>query len=339
MLNWERFMEIQILSGQGKGIKEISRLTGCSRNTVRKYLRTGQKPGYTPRQVRGGKLEPFTTYLHDRVEAARPYRLPSTVLFREIRDRGYAGGERIVRSFVSSLYPALAPDPVIRFETQPGGQLQVDWCVFRRGRSPLSAFVATLGYSRASYVEFVANEQFETLRSCHIRAFESFSGVPCEVLYDNMKTVVLERDTYGAGLHRFHPGLWDLGKQYGFTPRLCRPYRAQTKGKVERFNRYLRNSFYHPLVALLKQSGMTLDVATANAEVGKWLRDVANARVHGTTGEIPAVRLVTEREALQSLPRTTVTRLNHPAVSAARWPISALHRSPRDYDRLLELEP
>ncbi len=338
MLDREGCMEIRILSKQGKGIKEICRLTGHSRNTVRKYLRSDLSPEYGPRAARGSKLDPYKDYLRDRVEAAHPNRLPATVLFREIRDRGYPGGERIVRSFVSGLYPAPAPEPLVRFETAPGRQLQVDWCVFRRGQSPLSAFVATLGYSRASYVEFVANEQFDTLRRCHVNAFDQFGGVPREVLYDNMKTVVLERNTYGEGLHRFHPGLWDLAKHYGFAPRLCRPYRAKTKGKVERFNRYLRNSFYYPLVSSLKQAGLSLDVATANTEVKKWLRDVANVRVHGTTGEIPAVRLVAEREALQALPRTEVSVPSQRPEPIAQWPEAPLHRSPRDYDQLLGVE-
>ncbi len=82
-----------------------------------------------------------------------------------------------------------------------------------------------------------------------------------------MRTVILARDAYGDGQHKFHPGLWDMAKHFGFTPRVCRPYPAQTKGKVERFNRYLRNSFYYPLVSRLAQSGLHLDVATANAEV------------------------------------------------------------------------
>ena len=110
-----------------------------------------------------------------------------------------------------------------------------------------------MGYSRTSYVEFVSNEKFATLKLWHINAFEYFGGVPKQVLYNNMKTVVLGRDVYGEGLHRFHPGLWDLSKYYLFTPKLCRPFRAQTKGKVERFNRYLRNSFYYPLAGSLKQ--------------------------------------------------------------------------------------
>ena len=336
MLKWECSMKVQIFQSQGMSIKEIARQTGYSRNTVRKYLRDQAPPRYGPRQGKPGILEPYKPYIDDRVAAVLPHRIPSTVLFRELRQRGYRGSDRTLRSYLAELYPAPVPEPDNRFETKPGQQMQVDWCVFRRGKAPLSAFVATMGSSRASFVEFVTNEKFETLRDCHINAFEFFGGVPREVLYDNMKTVVISRDTYGVGQHRFHAGLWDLAKRYGFTPRLCQPYRARTKGKVERFNHYLRNSFYNPLVGLLKQSDLALDVETANAEVLKWLRDIANVRRHATTGEVPAQQLQVERAALQPLPvHVLKSKVSTPAIKA--WPSEVLQRSPRHYDQLLEL--
>ncbi len=280
MLDQEGWMEIRILKKQGKSIKEICRITGHSRNTVRRYLRSDEPPAYQ-RPPRGSKLDPFKDYIRGRVKANLPHRLPATVLFREVLDRGYCGGERIVRSYVSSLYPLLEPETIIRFETDPGQQLQVDWCVFRRGKDPLSAFVATLGFCRHTYVEFVTTEQFEQLKQCHINAFEYFGGVPREVLYDNMKTVVLERNTYGEGRHRFHPGLWDLGKYYGFTPRLCRPYRAQTKGKVERFNRTLQTEWaYRQVFASNHQRSAALQ---------PWLEYYNHRRRHTATGGLPPI--------------------------------------------------
>ncbi|MCB1647218.1 MAG: IS21 family transposase [Pseudomonadales bacterium] len=329
MLKWDRSMEVKILHQQGMSIRAFSQITGHSRNTVRKYLRSDDPPRYGPRIPRQGKLEPYKGYLEQRVEAALPHRIPSPVLYREIQAQGYSGSDRLLRSHLATLYPAPTEDPVVRFETPPGEQMQVDWCVFRRGASPLSAFVATLGHSRMSYVEFVTDERFEMLKQCHINAFEFFGGVPREVLYDNMKTVVQERNTYGAGIHRYHPGLWDLAKYYGFTPRLCKPYRAKTKGKVERFNHYLRYSFYNPLVGLLKQSDLMLDAETANVEVLKWLRDIANVREHGTTGVQPIVRLAEEN--LQPLPEYTVP-VTAAVVTDIRWPIEFLQRSPQDYD-------
>jgi transposase len=190
----------------------------------------------------------------------------------------------------------------VRFETAMGEQLQVDWVEFRKGSAPLHAFCATLGFSRASYVEFVSNMKVETLIACHERAFAAFGGVTRRVLYDNMKTVVLERDAYGEGEHRFHAGFLDYARHSGFVIKLCQPYRAKTKGKVERFNGYLRRSFYVPLASRLAQSGQKLDVVTANVEVAHWLREVANARIHGTTGEPPAEALKREAQHLQPLP-------------------------------------
>lgn len=149
-------------------------------------------------------------------------------------------------------------------------------------------------------MEFVTNERFETLRACHLNAFEYFHGIPKTVLYDNMKTVVQQRNAYGAGLHRFHAGLWALARDLGFTPRLCQPYRAQTKGKVERFIRYLRNSFYIPLSTNLERAGLVLDLETANIEVRKWLREVANQRVHQTTQEVSYQRWKKEIDFLQA---------------------------------------
>jgi hypothetical protein len=116
-----------------------------------------------------------------------------------------------------------------------------------------------------------------------------------------MKTVVIERDVYGDGQHRYHAGFLDYAKHSGFTIKLCQPYRARTKGKVERFNGYLRRSFYVPLASRLGQSGLQLDVVTANAEVARWLRAVANERVHGTTQEKPAARMAMEVLHLQAL--------------------------------------
>jgi len=114
--------------------------------------------------------------------------------------------------------------------------------------------------------------------------------------------VVIERDAYGQGLHRWNDELRDLAEACGFTPRLCRPYRAKTKGKVERFNSYLRHSFHVPLVTRLRQAGLRLDLQTAQVEVLRWLRDVANARIHAHTRLVPAAELDREREALGKLP-------------------------------------
>lgn len=168
--------------------------------------------------------------------------------------------------------------------------MQVDWATIRRGGDRLSVFVATLGWSRVAYVEFVTDERLETLLSAHELAFLAFGGVPDEVLYDNMRTVVSQRDRYGPGKRRFQPGLLDFARHCGFRPKLCRPYRAQTKGKMERFNRYLRGSFWVSLTSQMAAEGVVVDAAAANLVAARWLREVANARTHATTGAVPAER-------------------------------------------------
>lgn len=335
-------MEIHILHKQGKSIREISRMMGVSRNTVRRYLRGNlTDPHYKDRPPIERKLDPYKTYIDARLEAAAPDWIPATVIIREIKEQGYPGGASMLRSYMRTLKPVAIEEPVVRFETEPGKQMQVDWCVIKRGKQPVSAFVATLGYSRAAYVEFVSNERFATLERCHENAFEFFEGVPLEVLYDNMRTVVTQRNAYGDGLHRFHKGLWQLAKDYRFTPRLCKPYRAKTKGKVERCIHYLRYSFYIPLAAKLKQADMPLDIDTANIEVLKWLRDIANQRLHGTTNQIPATRLILERKVLQALPSNRRLAPQEAIVSTpmpvgTRYSAEQLQHSPCVYDSLLQ---
>jgi transposase len=302
MVGSEGALEMRVLHRHGKSIREIAREMGVSRNTVRRYLRDAEAERYKPRPPRPTKLDPFKGYIVERLAAAAPEWIPGSVLLGELRERGYDGGYTMLKLSLATLRPKETAAPVIRFETEPGEQMQVDWAVIRRGDNRLSVFVATLGWSRATYVEFVTDERVETLIEAHENAFLAFGGTPREVLYDNMRTVVLERHGYGRGRHRFHPGFLDFARHCGFQPRLCAPYRAQTKGKVERFIRYLRHSFYVPLASRLAQEGLIVDRETANLAAKRWLREVANVRVHGTTGEVPAERLAIERTQLQPVP-------------------------------------
>ena len=191
----------------------------------------------------------------------------------------------------------------MRFETPPGKQMQADFTHIRRGRDPLLAFVATLGYSRSSWVRFTTDERADTWFGCLQQAFIYFGGVPEHVLFDNAGAIIIERDAYGDGHHRWHSGLLAVAQEFGFTPRVCQPYRAKTKGKVERFNGYLKGSFCVPLAATLKQAGLRFDATAANAHIGRWLTEVADQRLHGTTGERPAKRLQEERLSLLPLPQ------------------------------------
>ena len=292
-------MEIDVLQRQGKGIREIAREMGVARNTVRAALRGERDEGYGPRAPRPTKLDQHKEYLCDRVARAGPVLLAATVLLREIRAQGYAGGITQLKEFLTSIRPRPPVEPVIRFETEPGKQLQIDFVDFRRGPSPLRAFTAELGYSRYAYVEFTDNERTETLVACLERALEFFCGVPLQILCDNPKTIVIERNAYGEGQHRYNRHLLELSKHYGLAIKLCAPYRAQTKGKVERFHRYLRQSFFAPLQTAQPE---LVDVATANREVRVWLSETANPRIHATLKERPIDRFAVERKALRSLP-------------------------------------
>ena len=336
MLTQESQVEIRVLHRQGLPIRAIARQLKVSRNTVRRALR-GQAPAkYGPRPPRATKLHSHVAYLRDRVAAAGTLRLPATVLLREIQERGYRGGLTQLKVFLKSITPPRREDPLVRFETEPGEQMQVDFVVFRRRGERLSAFVATLGYSRMSFVRFVVDETWPTVKVCLQAAFVYFGGVAREVLFDNMKTVVLERNAYGRGQHRLHPGLLELSRDLGFAVRLCRPYRAKTKGKVERFNRYLRESFYNPLVTRL-QARVPLDAATANVEVLKWLRDVANVREHRGTHSRPVDRLPVEQQRM--LPYES-TLIEAPAVVRTHvpLPVESLQHPLSVYAELLQAE-
>ena len=341
MFGQEGYVDIQVLHRQGMSIRGIARELGVSRNTVRRYLRADQIPEFKVCRSRPSKLDPFKDYLQRRVAAAHPNWIPARVLFDEIKTMGYPGGRTILSDYMATLKPRRRPDPVVRFETPAGQQMQVDWGAFRLGSTKLSAFVATLGFSRFTFGTFVENERFETLRSCHEQAFDEFGGVPKEVLYDNMRTVVQARNAYGKGQHRFHPGLWDFAHHYGFMPRLCLPYRAKTKGKVERFIGYLRYSFFVPLVSRYRQLGESLDRELLNLELTSWLERTANSREHGTTEQVPAEQLLIEREELQALPpRYADGQPRHIATPhkplRSHWPVETLQHPLSTYDALLE---
>ena len=330
-------MEIRVLRRRGLGIRAIAKELGCSRTTVKRYLRGETASRYGPRQPRATKLDAYKAYLLERIAAARPRWIPAVVLLREIREHGYAGGITQLKAFINAFKQPKA-DPVVRFETAPGEQMQADFTVIRRGREPLLAFVATLGHSRASWVRFTAAEDALTLCACVREALLYFGGVPRHVLFDNAKTIIVERDAYGDGKHRWHGGLLALCDEYGFGLKVCRPYRAKTKGKVERFNGYLKGSFLVPLAATLRSAGLKLDVGAANAHIGRWLSEVANARVHATTGERPDRRLTLERSALLPLPALSTQTIAAPD-SKRPLPIESLQHPLAVYDALLEAAP
>lgn len=283
-----------------------------------------------PQQGRPRKLAPFEDWLRRRVNAAAPIRLPATVLHRELQAMGYRGTERTVQRFLKALYPVEAPEPVERFETPPGHQAQMDWGEYRLNGQKIYAFVGVLGYSRWMYLEYVESTQSEVLIDCHRRMFADFGGVPQEILYDNMRTVVTRRDAYGRGRHRFHDALWPLAAECGYRPRLCRPYRPQTKGKVERSVHYVEASFFNPLITRLAFESQSVDLDLVNAEARQWVGRIANQRIHGTTGERPSARLEADRSAMTPY-RAPETGADGPR----HWPRYTIQRSPKAYDAIL----
>ncbi|WP_161495688.1 IS21 family transposase [Caulobacter sp. X] len=289
--------ELQIMYKQGYSLKEISRVTGHSINTVRKYARDKKERCYIRSQLRISKLEEYKSYLTKRIREASPHWLPATVLYDEIKLRGYKGRISLLRSYLSTLKPKSKPREFIRFETEPGEQMQVDFAHFKFEKKIFYAFVATLGYSRMIFVRFVENQKIETLIQCHEDAFDYFGGVPKHCLYDNMKTIILNRNAFGSGKHRLHRTFYDFAKHCGFNPIVCKPYHPQTKGKVERAISYLRYSFYHPFIA--GKDKVSLD--ELNISVLNWLNLTANQRTHATTKTIPMERWVIEKTYLSSL--------------------------------------
>ncbi len=326
-------MTIQILYQQGYSQRAIAKELGISRNTVKRYLQNNfNEPKYSARTAKHSKLETYKNYLHRRIAHAKPVHLSGEVLFREIKAQGYTGSISLLRQYLYDYRGKKQPQDIIRFETPPGKQMQVDWGQMRGGKNPIHAFVAVLGYSRALFVSFTDNMRYETLESCHRQAFDYFQGIPQQIWYDNMKTVVLERDAYGEGRHRLHQSFYQFSKTMGFLPKLCRPYRPQTKGKVERMVRYVRDNFYRPLATKLSAVDITVDVETANMEGRQWLDTIANERLHDTTKEKPITRLVRERDVLQTIPPQQPVITPIPTKEDALTPIIVLDTTPLHHE-------
>jgi len=293
---------------EGLSKSDIARKLDISRETVRKYAKLPE--GYVPvikRQPAETTVDLYLPHIARMLEEAHKLGvlIPATSIYEEIQKLGYRGSLRWMQDIMlrhELRRRVQEEEPLIRFETQPGEQLQIDWIEFPKEK--LSAFVATMGYSRASYVEYVDNEKLDTLISCHMNAFNYFGGVPRECLYDNMRTVITKRNAYGYGRHKFNEQFRDFAEKHcGIILKVCKPYRAKTKGKVERFNHYLRYSFHNAFKVRLSMMGYKMNKENANAEVMDWLDFTANARIHATTLRRPFDLLAEEQPHLLSLPK------------------------------------
>ena len=255
-------------------IRGIANGLGIARNPVRRYLNPPEAMRPKPRPLRGSKLDPYLEYIYRRMaEGLENCR----VLQRELRALGYEGSYTILAEYVRPRCRRRQPQATVRFETAAGEQAQVDWGSFSyvdgRGRKrQMWAFVMVLGWSRAIYVEFVRRADTTSLIQCHVNAFEYFGGVPRRCLYDNARVVTLGRDAEGRT--EWNRRMLDFALRLGFELRLCQPYRAQTKGKVESGVKYVRGNLWPSL--------RCTDDADLNRQALQWCDGVANRRTHGT---------------------------------------------------------
>lgn len=299
MVNLKELMMILELHRQGLSVSAIAARTGHDRKTVRKYIRKGLvAPQYKPRPPRQTVIQPYESYLQERVSAWPE--LTGARLLREIRELGYRGGKTAVNDFLREVRPSKPPAFEVRFETPAGHQAQVDFAEFRVEfasepgfERKVWLFAMVLGHSRYLWGEFVLHQDLATVLRCHMEAFEHFGGVPQEILYDRMKTAVLGEPDADQPIV-YNAKLLSCGAHYGFVPRACKPYRAQTKGKIERPYRYIRADFF--------MARSFTDIADMNRQLRQWLDTVANVRRHGTTDRIVAEHFAQERPALTPLP-------------------------------------
>jgi transposase len=283
MLNLDEIMDIKKLKQEGYSIKGIVRETGYSRNTVRSMLREKYKDKKN-RKERKSILDPYKDYVEDKFKNTE---LTIQRIYEDIMQLGYTGSIYQIYRFLKSRKKAISDREklTVRFETLPGEQAQVDWgyCgsftdddgVYKK----LYVFVMILGYSRDIHIEFTTSMKREWLLRCHVNAFDHFGGMTKSILYDNMSQIV---DPGG----KYNREFMDFADHYGFIPKRCRPYRARTKGKVERAIQYVKKNF------LPERSFSSL--GDANAQGRHWMEYTANCRIHGTTGERPCDRLRNE---------------------------------------------
>jgi transposase len=306
---------------QGSSKSALARQLGVSRDTIHRWIRDGDLDrdldttpvGYGPRAPVPTKLDRYKPIIEARL--ARYPELSAVRLLEEIRAAGYDGGYTQLKAFVQRVRPTPTPETVMRFETPAGRQAQVDFARFRFPWGIRYALLIVLGYSRLLWCRFYLRQDMATLIDGLEDAFGYFGGVPHELLFDQMKAVITRDLRLEGGALIRNAEFLRFAHHWGFTPRACRPYRAQTKGKVERPVRYIRGNFVY---------GRTfLHDADLDHQRHHWLERVANVRVHATTRQRPRDRFDREeRYLLQplALRRYTSLVLERPAEPAARRP-------------------
>ena len=292
MHGWEQRVLVKHYLEQGLTRAAIAERVGVSRRTLYYWLASGQldRPvdrsvGYPPRPT---KLDPYRAIVETRLETYPE--LSAVRLYAEIKAAGYGGGLTQLRDFVRQVRPRPPVEEVVRFETPPGRQGQVDFAEFRFPWGKRFALLVVLGYSRLLWVRFYSEQRMRVLCAGLESAFRFFGGVPRELLFDQLKAVVIDDLRPEGGRVIDNPEFLRFAAHWGFRIRACRPYRARTKGKVERPVSYVRKNLVY--------GREFLGDADLNAQAAEWLQRVANVRVHGTTREQPILRFERDERAV-----------------------------------------
>jgi transposase len=292
---WERLVLLRHLLDEGLKKTDIAQRLGVSRGVIYHWLRTGQldrdvtaSPAPRVRRSAPAKLAPYEPIIAERL-ATYP-ELSAVRLFEEVRAAGYPGGLSQLKAFVRRVRPRPAPEPVVRFETEPGHQAQVDFAEFRFPWGKRFALLVVLGYSRLLWVQFYPRQTMGTVMRGLEAAFAAAGGVPRELLFDQLKAVIQDDGRPWGGRVLENPEFLRFAAHWGFRIRACRPYRARTKGKVERPVSYLRRGFVYGREFVGDDD--------LNAQALAWLDGTANRRVHGTTRERPRERFERDERAL-----------------------------------------
>jgi transposase len=268
----------------GASIRQIARSLGMARNTVSSVLaqiqaRRAGEPDGSPSLRRPSRLDPYQPVILELL--TRYPDLTAVRLLEELRQRGFVGCYSLVRQRLSELRPRPQRSPVVRFETGPGAQAQMDYAVYdidftSEGRRRVNLFSYILGYSRRQYLRFVESQDMTTTLREHVRAFEHLGGVAATCLYDNMKVVV---SGYEDEVPIYNPRFLAFATHYGFRPVACRVRRPQTKGKVERPFFYVETSMFN---------GRTFSsLEHLNDTTAWWLAHVADLRELRAFGKTP----------------------------------------------------
>lgn len=292
MINRRTIFEIHRLKDMQFSIRQIAKTLNLDRGTVARHIK---HPDIThkPRRGRPSKLDPFREFIQEMVVQYPKVNAP--VILRQIKNKGFDGEITIVRKYLKVLkYDIGRKQAFIRFESQPGQQIQIDWGHFGsleyEGSSrKLYALAVIESHSRMLYVVFTHSQKQEALHQCLVEAFRYFGGTPKEIVVDNMLTAVTERV---GSMVRFNESFLDFLRHFSITPVACNIRAPHEKGKVENSIKYLRYNFW-PL-------RIFSDLEDVNHQVLAWLNTTANQRLHQTTGQKPVQRFV--KDALKPLP-------------------------------------